>query len=92
VEKPIEISQHAREQMIERGAKEEEVLTAIRQGEAGPTRMGRVMYRKNFQFNRRWTRVGRVPSIIGVEINKNIRQDSIIMFYLRCSMFNVKTS
>ena len=40
----------------------------------------------------RWTRVGRVPSIIGVEINKNIRQDSIIMFDVRCSMFNVKTS
>ena len=54
VGKPIEISQHAREQMNERGAKEEEVLVAIRQGEAEPTRMGRIMYRKNFQFNRRW--------------------------------------
>ena len=54
MEKPIEISQHAREQMSERGAREEEVLTAIRQGEAEPTRMGRIMYRKNFQFNRRW--------------------------------------
>ncbi|TET28297.1 DUF4258 domain-containing protein [Candidatus Aerophobetes bacterium] len=54
MEKPIEISQHAREQMIERGVKEEEVLTAIRQGEAELTRSRRVMYRKNFQFNGVW--------------------------------------
>jgi len=54
VEKPIEISQHAREQMIERGAKEEEVFTAIRQGEAELTRLGRIMYRKSFQFNGMW--------------------------------------
>ena len=54
MEKSIEISQHAQEQMTERGAKKEEVLTAIRQGEAEPTRLGRVVYRKNFQFNRKW--------------------------------------
>lgn len=54
MEKPIEISQHAREQMIERGAKEEEVLTVIRQGEVEPSRLRRVMYRKNFQFNGVW--------------------------------------
>lgn len=54
MEKPIEISEHAREQMIERGAKEEEVLTVIRQGEAEPSRLRRVMYRKNFQFNGVW--------------------------------------
>jgi len=54
IDKFIEISQHAREQMAERGAKEKEVLVAIREGEAKPTRSGRVVYRKNFQFNGIW--------------------------------------
>ena len=54
MEKPIEISKHAQEQMIERGADEKEVLAAIRQGETGSTRLGRIIYRKNFQFNGVW--------------------------------------
>jgi hypothetical protein len=50
----IEISPHAREQMIERGANETEVLLAIQNGIDEPARKGRKMYRKNFQFNGIW--------------------------------------
>ena len=50
----IEISPHARQQMAERGADEEEVLAAIQLGESEPVRKGRMMYRKNFPFKGRW--------------------------------------
>lgn len=50
----IEISRHAREQMLERGASEEEVVASIRTGIAEPARNQRTMYRKNFQFEDTW--------------------------------------
>lgn len=53
-ELPIEISPHALEQMAERGALEEEVKIAVRNGEEEPVRKGRLMYRKNFPFGRVW--------------------------------------
>jgi len=53
-ELPTEISSHAREQMVDRGVSEEEVMAAIRRGEAEPVRKGRSMYRKNFQFGKVW--------------------------------------
>ena len=53
-ELPIEISSHAREQMRERGAGEAEVVTSIREGDREPARKGRIMYRKNFQFEQMW--------------------------------------
>jgi len=52
--KQIELSHHAREQMAERGAEEEEVIEAIRSGERVPAKRGRLGYRKNFQYNRTW--------------------------------------
>ena len=47
----IEISDHAKQQMVERGATENEVITAIKSGDSEPARRGRILYRKNFQFN-----------------------------------------
>ncbi len=52
--KTVEISQHAWEQMTERGASEQEVFTAIEQGGKESALLGRTMYRKNFQFDRMW--------------------------------------
>ena len=48
--KPIEFSQHALEQMAERGAAQEEVIAAIRTGETVPAKRGRRGYRRNFQY------------------------------------------
>jgi Ni/Co efflux regulator RcnB len=50
----IEISEHAREQMDERGVDETEVIAAIRGGEPEPARSNRTMYRKNFQYEKTW--------------------------------------
>ncbi|MFP4642339.1 MAG: hypothetical protein ACOC7P_00150 [Chloroflexota bacterium] len=54
MEKDVEISKHAWMQMAERGATELEVHKAIRQGQKEPALLGRVMYRKNFQFDGSW--------------------------------------
>jgi hypothetical protein len=51
---PIKFSQHAREQMLERGASEAEVTEAIRAGESVPAKRGRQGYRKNYQYNQFW--------------------------------------
>jgi Asp-tRNA(Asn)/Glu-tRNA(Gln) amidotransferase A subunit family amidase len=40
--------------MLERGAYENEVIEAIRTGEAVPAKEGRQGYRKNFQYNQSW--------------------------------------
>jgi hypothetical protein len=53
--KPIKFSEHAREQMLERGASEDEVSETIRTGEEVPAKHGRRGYRKNFQYNRTWS-------------------------------------
>ena len=52
--KPIVLSRHAREQMVERGAAEADVVEAIRTGEPVPAKQGRQSFRKNFQYNRQW--------------------------------------
>ncbi len=59
--KRIEFSNHARVQMTERGAEEQEVIEAIRSGEQVPVKRGRQGYRKNFQYNRMWG--GRIYAI-----------------------------
>jgi hypothetical protein len=52
VEKPVHFSRHALQQMIERGATDDEVLEAIRSGEQVSAKRGRLGYRKNFQYER----------------------------------------
>lgn len=53
-EKPIKFSQHALDNMIDRGAIEEEVKMAIRSGECFPAKKGRLAFRKNFCYNNVW--------------------------------------
>jgi len=48
--KTIVFSQHALEQMPDRGAAREEVEVAIRAGERVPAKEGRIAFRKNFPF------------------------------------------
>ncbi|MFH1762990.1 MAG: hypothetical protein ABIF09_02255 [Gemmatimonadota bacterium] len=52
--KPIEFSDHTREKMLDRGATEDEIVHAIRSGSVEPTRKGRMMFRKNLEFNSQW--------------------------------------
>jgi hypothetical protein len=50
----IRLSQHAREQCEERGASEEEVFRAVREGLREPARSGRILCRLNTDFAAQW--------------------------------------
>jgi len=67
----VEISDHARAQMAERGVDEEEVVAAVREGEVEPARGGRKMFRKNFQYGKTWRgrhyAVKQVAPVVAVE-------------------------
>ena len=52
--KSILFSQHALDQMPDRGATRDEVEAAIRTGELTPAKGKRFSYRKNFSFNKEW--------------------------------------
>jgi len=52
--KHIEISQHALDQMDDRGASKDEVNAAILNGEQVPAKKGRIAFRKNFLFESYW--------------------------------------
>jgi len=54
IEKPIKFSQHALENLFDRGASEEEAEQAIRTGEQLPAQKGRIAFRKNFTHNAMW--------------------------------------
>jgi hypothetical protein len=53
--KPVHFSRHARQQMVERGASQAEVLAAIRSGRREPAKRGRDGYRRSFPYNRTWS-------------------------------------
>jgi len=50
--KPIRYSDHARLQMVLRGATEEEVAMSITTGKCGVAKMGKFQSRHQFDFNR----------------------------------------
>ncbi len=52
--KPIVFSQHALDQLGDRGASEQEVKLAIQGGEEVPAKKGRRAFRKNFPFGSKW--------------------------------------
>ena len=52
--KPVEFSFHARQQLIERGASQEEVVRAIREGKAENAKRGKLMYRLNVEYGKIW--------------------------------------
>jgi len=54
VEKSIEFSQHALDNMADRGASREEVELTIRTGECLPAKKGRLSFRKNFSYSAMW--------------------------------------
>ena len=52
--KDIVFSEHSLKQSVERGASKEEIIYAIRNGEKIPAKHGRIAYRHNFQYNKKW--------------------------------------
>jgi hypothetical protein len=45
---------HARDRLIERGTSEDEVIVAVKAGEKFNARFGRVGFRRNLPFRKRW--------------------------------------
>ncbi len=54
MEKLIRLSEHAKDQLIFRGAGETEIIEAIRTSKWSPTELNRLECRKDFAFNALW--------------------------------------
>lgn len=52
--KKIVFSQHAKDQVADRGATEDEVINAIEDGEKMPAKRGRLSFRKNYPYGKIW--------------------------------------
>ncbi len=52
--KPVVLSQHAEEHIVDRGATFSDIETTIREGESVPAKKGRIAFRKNFPFKSQW--------------------------------------
>ncbi|MCD6118188.1 DUF4258 domain-containing protein [bacterium] len=81
---PIKISLHAKEQMLERGASEEEVKIAVQKGEKQEAKKGRIIYKKNFQFNNHWRgreyKIKQVSPVVAIE-GDDIIVITVYVFY-----------
>lgn len=82
--KVIVFSQHALDQLNDRGASQEEVKLAIRDGEEIPAKKGRKAFRKNFHFGSKWKdkhyKVKQVMPIV-VEEDEEIVVVTVYVFY-----------
>lgn len=54
--KPIKFSQHAKEQLVYRGATEQEVIETIKTSPWEPAELGRLGCRKDFKFQKIWNK------------------------------------
>ncbi len=52
--RPIRLTSHAREQCAERGASEDEVVQAVREGIREPAKKGRLLCRYNLPYGSTW--------------------------------------
>jgi hypothetical protein len=52
--KPIRLSRHAADQMVERGVTQDEVHRTVRRGQRVPAKQGRQGFRRNFSFSAVW--------------------------------------
>ena len=50
----VRIHPHARQRMVERGAKETEVIATVEGGEQFPAKFGRTGFRRNFIYEQEW--------------------------------------
>ncbi|MBI4227424.1 MAG: hypothetical protein HY600_04000 [Candidatus Omnitrophica bacterium] len=83
--KPIVFSQHANDQLADRGATVPEVELAIREGERGPAKRGRLAFRKNFAFGRSWKGVyyeSKQVAPIVVEESGRLVVVTVYVFYI----------
>ena len=81
----IIFSQHALDQLADRGTTQEEVKQAIQEGEKQMAKKGRLSFKKNFSFDKNWK--GRyyssrqVMPIVAEEENQYIVLTVYVFFY-----------
>lgn len=72
--KPIVFTAHARKRTVERGAREEDVIAAIRRGERESAQRGLTLYRMNIEFHREWDgryyRVQQIAPVVDEEADR----------------------
>jgi len=70
-DRPIVFTNHARRRMADRGAREEDVINAIRSGRREAAQRGLFLYRLNVEFQREWDgkyyAVQQVAPVVAVE-------------------------
>ncbi len=83
--KQIVFSQHAKDQLLDRGASEAEVEKAIREGEQVPAKSGRVAFRKNFHFDSNWKgkyyKVKQVMPVVIEEVNQWVVVTAYVFYF-----------
>ena len=81
----IVLSDHARQQMTERGATESEIRAAIEQGQSEPARKQKIMYRKNFPFDQEWRgrryRIKQVAPVVAAEPDRLIVVTVYVLYF-----------
>ena len=50
----VTLHPHAAERMAERGVARDEVVTVVTEGERLPAKLGRVAFRRNFNYGKTW--------------------------------------
>lgn len=82
--KEIAFSQHALDQLDDRGTSRDEVEKTIREGEAAPAKKGRLAFRKNFSFGAAWKgkhyQIKQVMPIVAEE-KKRLVVVTVYVFY-----------
>jgi len=85
IEKPIEFSRHALDNMHDRGASTEEVEQAIMSGERAPAKKGRLSFRKNFSYTGTWKgkqyQIKQVMPIVAEEPDKLVVVTVYVYFF-----------
>lgn len=70
--KRVIFSDHALEQMKERGAVKEEVIETVSQGERIQVKKGRIGFRRNFQFSKDWAgRYYAIKQVFAIAAHEN---------------------
>lgn len=78
----IIISNHARQKMEDRGATEEEVIEAIEKGSLEPASKGRIRFRKNFHYGKKWREKNYKIKQVSPIVKKEGRRMIVITVYV----------
>lgn len=79
--KPIRLTRHALEQCVERGATQQEVIEAIRNGSREPAKLGRELCRENFQFDADWNGQHRAVKQVAPVMKEEANEIVVITVY-----------